>query len=112
MAHMNPLDLVINAISGAAFLGFLTFIVIYAIQSNWRATNAGRSLMYAIGALNLVVLLNTIHLFTGPYPGIQFVRIPVYVTLVVAAWHLVYTLVRTLKNGEVVILSPTKHEDR
>jgi len=41
--------------------------------------------MYALSALSLVVLLNTIHLFTGRYTGIEFVRIIVYTTLLVTA---------------------------
>lgn len=101
MNHMSPLDLFVNIIAACAFLGFLTFVIIYSTR-DWRATDPGRSLMYAIGSLNLVVLLNTVHLFTGRYPGIEFVRIPVYSLLLFTAWRLVYSLVRTIRNNEEI----------
>ena len=98
MNHMSVLDIIINAIAAGAFVGFLVFVIIYSTR-DWRLTDPGRSLMYAIGSLNLVVLLNTVHLFTGRYPGIEFVRIPVYTLLFFTAWRLVYSLVKTIRQG-------------
>jgi len=99
MRGTTPLDIIVNSIAGIAFLGYLSFIIIYASFANWQATPAGRALMYAIGSLNLVVLLNTVHLFTGPYDGQVFVRMPVYTLLAFSAWHLVKTLVVTIVGG-------------
>lgn len=104
MRHTSVLDIVINSVAGGAFLGFLVFMLLYATFSNWRSTPAGRSLMYAIGSLNLVVLMATVHLFTGPYPGVEFVRVFVYSVLFLAAWRLVGTLVSVLRNGGEVTL--------
>lgn len=99
MTDPSVLDIVINSIAGAAFLGFLVFMLLYATFSQWRSTPAGRSLMYAIGSLNLVVLMATVHLFVGMYPGVEFVRAAVYGLLFLAAWRLVVTLVRVLRDS-------------
>lgn len=112
----SPLDVIVNVLAGGAFLGFLVFVIVYMTFSNWRATAPGRALMYAVGALDLVVLLNTVHLFTGRYPGIEFVRIPIYVLLLLASWRLVWTLVAILRVGQPITVrsfvapKPTKEE--
>lgn len=104
MRYQTPLDVFVNILAGTAFLGFLAFIVVYATYANWRATPAGRALMYAIGSLNLVVLMATVHLFTGPYPGVEFVRILVYGLLFLSAWRLTWTLVHILREGKPITL--------
>lgn len=100
--HLTPLDWVVNAIAGGAFLGFLVFILIYVAFANWRSTAPGRALMYAIGSLNVMVLMATVHLFTGRYPGIEFVRSTVYLLLLFSAWRLVWVLVKILLQGQPI----------
>lgn len=94
-------DIVNNSIAAGAFVGFLTFVVIYSTR-NWRATPPGRSLMYAIGSLDLVVLMNTVHLFTGRYQGILVVRTIVYGLLFYTAWRFVHTLVKSIRGGNTL----------
>lgn len=102
MNHQNVHDIVNNIIAAVAFLGFFVFIVVYAAFANWRATPAGRALMYAIGSLNLMVLMATVHLFTGPYNGQQWVRTAVYSVLLGAAWWLSRTLIVTIRRGHPI----------
>lgn len=100
----SPLDVIPNLIAAGTFLGALAFVVIYATFANWRLTAPGRALMYWVGAFSLLVLMNTIHLATGRYPGIEFVRIVIYSLLFAAVWRLVYTLVRTLRDGQPITI--------
>ena len=101
MNHMGVLDLIVNAIAGGSFLGFLTFVIIYS-KRNWRSTAPGRALMLAVTGLCVTLLTNTVHLFTGRYPGIEFVRMPVYLFLFFAAWNLVYTVVHSIRQGDEI----------
>lgn len=98
MGHMNFTDLFINLIAAAAFLGYLTFMIVYATR-NWRSTDPGKAVMYAIAGINAVLLMVTIHLFTGPYPGIEIVRVVVYGALAITSWSLVATLARSIRKG-------------
>lgn len=95
----SALDAVPNLIALGVFFGAVTFVVVYAVFANWRLTAPGRALMYWVGAFSLLVLMNTVHLWTGRYPGIEFVRILVYSLLFVAVWRLVYTLIRILRQN-------------
>lgn len=105
MNWTSPLDVIVNIEAAGAALGFLVFVIIYASFSNWRATPPGRALMFAIASLDLVSVMVTVHLFTGPYPGIEFVRIVVYGCLLAAAWGLVRALVAILATGEVITVA-------
>lgn len=98
------LDIIPNLIAGGACLGALFFVLIYASFSNWRKTAPGRSLMYAVASLAGLLMMNTIHLATGRYPGIQFVRIVVYTALFISIWRLVYALVQILRDGQPITL--------
>jgi hypothetical protein len=100
----SPLDIVPNIIAGLAFVGAVLFVVVYATWANWRATAPGRALMYWVAAFALLILMNTIHLATGRYPGIEFVRITVYGFLLATIWRLVLTLVRILRDGKPITL--------
>jgi len=92
------LDLIPNAIAGAACVAAILFVIIYASFSNWRKTSPGRSLMYAMGTLAAVLAMNTLHLAFAPYPGVEFVRIVVYTALLVSITRLVIALVAILKS--------------
>ena len=112
--QFSALDLVPNLIAAGAFLGAVTFIAVYATWSNWRATAPGRALMYWVVAFSALILMNTIHLYTGRYSGIEFVRIVVYSSLFWAVWRLVFTLVVILRGGNPITLqtfvSPKKEK--
>lgn len=92
----STLDAVPNVIAFGVVIGVITFVTVYATQANWRLTAPGRALMYWAIAFGVLVAMNTIHLWTGRYPGIEFVRIAVYSFLFFAVWRLVYTLVHIL----------------
>lgn len=94
----SVLDAIPNLIALGVFIGAVAFVTIYAIWANWRLTSPGRALMYWVGAFAILVLMNTIHLWSGRYPGIEFVRITVYGLLFIAVWRLVWTLVRILRT--------------
>lgn len=96
----SGLDAIPNLIALGVFIGVVTFVVIYATRANWRLTAPGRALMYWAGAFGLLVLMNTIHLWTGRYAGIEFVRICVFTLLFFAVWRLVWALLRILRDDD------------
>ena len=106
MSHIfdqfRDLNAIPNLIAAGVFVGAITFVIIYGTQSRWRTFAPGRALMYWVASFSLLVLMNTIHLATGPYPGIEFVRIFVYGTLLLSVWRLVFALLHILKNGEPI----------
>ncbi|PPF64529.1 hypothetical protein C5E11_03820 [Clavibacter michiganensis] len=104
-AQFSALDLIPNIIAGLAFVGAVSFILIYATWSNWRATAPGKALMYWVISFSGLILMNTIHLYTGRYPGIEFVRIIVYTALTLSVWRLVATLIRITRGGIPITVS-------
>lgn len=103
-SEFSALDLIPNIIAGGSFVGAVTFIFVYSTWSNWRATAPGKALMYWVVSFAGLILMNTIHLYTGRYPGIEFVRIIVYTILLLSVWRLVYTLVRIIRGGDPITL--------
>lgn len=104
LSHFSHLDVIPNMLAGGAFLGAITFVFVYARYADWRATRPGKALMYWVIAFAALILMNTIHLATGRYPGIEFVRIVVYLSLGLAIWRLVWTLVMILRKGRPITL--------
>jgi len=104
LTQFSSLDIVPNILAAGAFLGAVTFVAVYARYSDWRATRPGKALMYWVVAFAALILMNTIHLATGRYPGIEFVRITVYFSLGLAIWRLVWTLVMILRKGRPINL--------
>jgi hypothetical protein len=102
--QFSPLDIVPNILAAGAFLGAVTFVIVYARYSNWRATPPGKALMYWVAAFAVLILMNTIHLATGRYPGIEFVRIGVYFGLGLAIWRLLWVLIAILREGRPITL--------
>lgn len=104
VTQFSGLDLIPNLLAGGAFLGAITFVAVYARYANWRATRPGKALMYWVIAFAALILMNTVHLATGRYPGIEFVRIVVYFSLGLAIWRLVWTLIMILWEGRPITL--------
>lgn len=100
----SALDMVPNLLALGTFIGAVAFVAIYATFANWRLTAPGRALMYWVGAFAVLVLMNTVHLATGRYPGIEFVRICVYGVLFFTIWRLVWTLVHILRDGRPITI--------
>jgi hypothetical protein len=99
------LDGIPNAIAALVFIGAVVFIVIYGTQSGWRSNAPGRALMYWVVSFAALVLMNTIHLATGRYPGIEFVRITVYSLLLYSVIRLIIALLHILRDGEQITTS-------
>lgn len=104
MSAESPWDAIPNVIAGLVFVVSVAFIVIYSVWSNWRETAPGRALMYWVSAFATLILMNTIHLATGRYPGIVAVRILVYGFLLTSAVRLVWTLIDIQRNGRSIDL--------
>lgn len=115
-AAFSALDLIPNLIAATAFVGAVVFIAVYATRSKWRATAPGKALMYWVISFAGLILMNTIHLYTGRYAGIEFVRIVVYTALTLSVWRLVFTLIRILRVGDRItvgtFVSPKKDGTR
>ena len=103
---VTPLDIVPNIIAAAVFIGALIFIIVYASFSNWTKTGPGRALMYWAISFDALILMNTIHLATGRYPGIEFVRMVVYSALLWSVIRLVTSLVAILREGDRTKATP------
>lgn len=95
-----------NFIAGAGALSAWIFVAVYATFSKWRATTPGKSLMGAMAALASLLTMNTIHLITGPYVGINGVRVLAYTVLLVSIWRLTFALIGVLRAGRRPILHP------
>lgn len=100
--QFDDLNAVPNIIAAGVFVGALTFVIIYGTQSKWRTFAPGRALMYWVASFALLVLMNTVHLAVGKYPGIEFVRIAVYGSLFLSVWRLVFALLHILRDGEPI----------
>ena len=104
------LYLIGDIIMGAALLGALIFGVSYAVFFNWRLTSAGRSLFYFVWALNAWAAQSFIARLDQDYPGREWVRIFVYVLVLVTVWRLVVTLWRSW--GRPFSVTPRTPKDR
>lgn len=85
----------------------LAFIILYGFFFNWRKTPGGRSVMYFVGSLELLIFLAA---FLQWLPDLlqpeteQLLRFQVYVTIAGAATRMMYVLItRWKETGSVVI---------
>lgn len=73
----------------------LTFCVLYATRSNWRATPQGRALMYLTAAFTSVIAvsatLSVLHRI-DPVPGEYVIRFAVFGAFVMTEVHITYVL--------------------
>lgn len=80
----------------------LGFVAVYAARSKWRATVAGRALLYSmasIGALTFQVLLS-VWLGTE-YPGRAVIRPILYIAVTLTLLHLLVTLIRVQNERDL-----------
>lgn len=75
-----------------AMIGAFIFAVSYATFFNWRRTEAGRALMYFVLALVLWAALSTFTRLVTDYPFREWVRLAVYIAIVVSIGRMIYTL--------------------
>jgi hypothetical protein len=87
----------------------IIFVVMYVARSNWRTTEAGRSIAYFAGTLLGTLLLAAItRLFGQDWPGREWVRMGAYLATSVAMWRLLVTLLRAQRKPA---RQPTKEEE-
>jgi hypothetical protein len=98
-------DIIPNVLALLVFTMTLLFIFIYARYSNWTKTAPGTALMLWAVTFDVLILMNTIHLATGRYPGIVAVRILVYGLVLLSVSYLVYALIHILRDGQPITLS-------
>jgi hypothetical protein len=106
MTAEDGLRLIANITILAIGFVLLAFIVGYGIFFNWRKTPGGRSVMYFVGSLELLILLaaflNWVHVFQEETE--QLLRLEVFVAILVAAGRMFYVLVtRWRTTGTVSI---------
>ena len=85
---------------GIAVLAWV-FVILYGVRSNWKATQPGRSLMYAMSSLAVYSSQVTVSVWTdSSYPFRSEIRALLY-----------WVLVGTLMNLIVVLLLSQRKED-
>ncbi|OZC62370.1 hypothetical protein CH267_02195 [Rhodococcus sp. 06-621-2] len=71
------------------------FTILYATRSRWRLLNAGRSLLYVMLSLSIVLTQNAASIYLGSnYLGRGVIRVEMYWCLVVAVSAMTVVLVR------------------
>lgn len=94
---MHWLNLVPNVLLGIALIGLVVFAFTYSKFADWRSTPPGRGLMYMIASMSAVLMMAFTHLITGPYVGMDIVRMAVYGALTGSVWNMVRVLYNELK---------------
>lgn len=85
---------------GIAVLAWV-FVILYGVRSNWKATQPGRALMYAMSSLAVYSSQVTVSVWTdSSYPFRSEIRALLY-----------WVLVGTLMNLIVVLLLSQRKED-
>jgi hypothetical protein len=88
-----------DVIMTISMIGAVFFAISYAAFFNWRKTAAGKSLMYFVIALVLWAGLSTFtRLIGGEYPGREWIRLAVYITIAAGIWRLAITLWRSWRR--------------
>jgi hypothetical protein len=76
------------------FLAATVFTCLYMCRSRWRATTAGRALLYVTASIAAITGQITLTLWLGPaYPGRAVVRACVYFVVAAAMLNLLFTLI-------------------
>ncbi len=95
MTAEEILQLIANVIILATGAVLLTFIVLYAWFFNWRQTAGGRSVMYFVSSLELLIFLaaflNWVHFLSDETE--QLLRLEVYITIFAAGMRMLYVLI-------------------
>lgn len=76
-----------------------TFTILYATRSRWRLLNAGRSLLYVMLSLSIVLTQNAMSIYFGSnYLGRGVIRVEMYFCLFVAVAAMTFALVRIQRS--------------
>ena len=82
----------VGILSVALMLASWTFVLLYGLRSNWRATDAGRTMMYTGAALGLLSTYACSSWVLGPYPFRFELRSAVVALLVLTLVHRIAVL--------------------
>lgn len=86
-------------------LAALTFAVLYGTRSRWSLLVAGRSLLYVIAALSLVLVQNAAGAYFGlAYPGRDLIRLALYGGLLLTLANMVRTLLAIQRGKRAGVL--------
>lgn len=77
-----------------------TFTVLYASRSGWRLLNAGRSLLYVMFSLSVVLTQNALSIYFPSYFGRGVFRVEMYLCLFVAIVSMAYVLWRIQQSDK------------
>lgn len=76
------------------------FTILYATRSRWRLLNAGRSLLYVMLSLSVVLTQNAMSIYFANYWGRGVFRVEMYLCLVVAVSAMTLVLVRIQRSDK------------
>lgn len=91
---MSPdtFTLIANIFAILGWIGAAGFMVTYAIRAPWHRSFTGRTLMYFVSVIFVVLSLNISTLWFPDYDGRQIVRVAIYALIVFMVWRLWATL--------------------
>jgi hypothetical protein len=75
-----------------------TFTILYGTRSRWRLLNAGRSLLYVMLSLSIVLTQNALSVYFQNYFGRGVFRVDMYLCLSVALAAMLVTLWRIQRS--------------
>lgn len=84
---------------GTLVIGLISFVLMYATRSNWRATKVGKYLLYFMATVTLTFAYLLISPLVGRYPGRDIIDFLVLIVLNFTAWRLTL-LLRKVQQGE------------
>lgn len=91
------INIIPNVLLAATLGGLVMFAITYANNSDWKKTRPGRALMYMVTAMIGVLAMAFAHLITGPYPGMEFVRLGVYGYMTFSVFNILAALYKSLR---------------
>lgn len=77
-----------------------TFTILYGTRSRWRLLNAGRSLLYVMLSLSIVLTQNALSVYFQNYFGRGVFRVDMYLCLSVALAAMLVTLWRIQRSDK------------
>ena len=77
-----------------------TFTILYGSRSRWRLLNAGRSLLYVMLSLSIVLTQNSLSVYFTNYFGRGVFRVDMYLCLSVALTAMLVTLWRIQRSDK------------
>lgn len=86
-------------VGGIAVLSWL-FVILYGVRSDWRSTQPGRAIMYAMASLALFTSQVTVTVWMTDYPFRSEVRGVLYTFLALMLLNLVVTLLLSQRKED------------